>query len=109
MDMDGGVVVTPTYPFPPELEPYYVSWRWVPHRGWCGVQRLLFHYTMHYGITPVSWEGRYCFERLEDALWSMSEWSGAGDPPGRWHKHPDSGRRRDPDTGETWDEEEYRP
>lgn len=99
----------PAYPFPPELEEHYEGWKWIPSRGWCGVARLLFHYTLHYGIVPTGYQGRYCFQERADALSSMAAWSGLGDPPGRWHKHPDTGRRRDPDTGETWDENEYHP
>ncbi len=91
-----------------EVRSYYVHLRWIEPVGWCGVHRLLFHWTMHIGIDETGYADRYCFERADQAIVSMELWNGEGDPPGDWHKHPATGRRRDPKTGEVWDEHEYR-
>lgn len=95
-------------PFPPKLTPEYTLIRRVPEVGWCGVHRLLFHWTVHYGISEYSIEGRYCFQTESMAWEALLAWDGKGDMPGRWHKHPPTGRRRDPDTGEIWHESERR-
>lgn len=73
-----------------------------------GVHRLLFHWTLHVDISEFGYEDRYCYENLPDALKDAVTWDGQGDPPGRWHKHPRSGRRRNPDTGLIWHESEAR-
>jgi hypothetical protein len=44
---------------------------------------------------------RWCYHTLVDALHAFEAWDGTGEPEG-WHRHPYSGRRRDPDTGEEW-------
>jgi len=92
--------------FPLMLLGDYPFIRWVPRVGWCGVHPLLYHWTVHYGIRHSGIDGRYCFKTEAEAREALIEWQGDGDIPGRWHKHPPSGRRRDPDTGEIWNEED---
>lgn len=96
-----------TYAFPTRRSDYTTT-RWVPNIGWCGVHRLLYHWTVHCGITPIGYEDRYCFATEAQATSSMNEWDGEGDMPGEWHKHPKSGRCRDPKTGDIWHESEPR-
>lgn len=99
----------PSYPFPEELTGYYTHIKWVPGIGWAGVHRLMFHWTVHYGIDDYGYSGRYCYATQADAIESLAGWTGEGDAPGRWHKHPPTGRRRDPDTGEVWHESVLQP
>lgn len=58
-----------------------------------GVNRLLFHWTLHVDIHEGGYEDRYCYQMRYGALLAMGKWDGAGDPEG-WHRHPKSGRRR---------------
>jgi hypothetical protein len=91
-----------------ETKSHYTAMRELPDGRVCGVHRLLFHWTMHIGISNYGYEERYCYQTEKQAIDSMMAWDGTGDPPGDWHKHPDSGRRRDPFTGEIWHESQYR-
>lgn len=43
-----------------------------------------------------TYEDRWCYETLPEALLAAEAWEGTGDPDG-WHRHPASGRRRDGD------------
>lgn len=99
----------PTYELNESVKSAYTHLRFIPGRGWCGVHRLLYHWTVHIGLDDFGYEERYCYATEHMAKESVDAWDGAGDPPGGWHKHPDSGRRRDPVTGEIWQESEYRP
>ena len=36
----------------------------------------------------------YCYEDMGDVISAVRSWDGEGDPPGRWHRHGRSGRRR---------------
>ncbi len=74
----------------------------------CGIHRLLFHWTLHIGIDHFGYEDRYCYSSQPVALLDMIHWEGEGDPPTHWHKHPATGRCRDPLTGEIWNESEVR-
>lgn len=95
----------PSYEFPSQFYKDYTAIKWVPEIGWCGVHRLMFHWTMHYGIDPNgNNNGRYCYQTEFQAQYSLALWDGTSDPEGEWHKHPPSGRRRDPETGEIWNE-----
>jgi hypothetical protein len=37
----------------------------------------------------------YCYPTRAQALDAAAVWTGEGDPPDGWHRHPNSGRRRD--------------
>ncbi len=45
------------------------------------------------------YDDRWCFHTLRAAKEALDAWDGLGEPDG-WHRHPDSGRRRDLETGE---------
>jgi hypothetical protein len=85
----------------------YALVRRLPDGRLCGVKRLLFHWTIHVGITFTGHDERYCYATFAGAASALEAWDGEGEPDG-WHKHPSSGRRRDPATGETWDEHDPR-
>ena len=79
----------------------YIETRELPDGRIIGVHRLMYHYTMHVDIDEFGYRERYCFETKELALVALRTWDGTGDPAG-WHRHPESGRRRNLRTGEEW-------
>lgn len=83
---------------------YMRFWR-LPDGRLCGLQRLLFHYTVHVDIFAFGYSDRYCFITAELALDAMSRWDGTGDPD-NWHRHPTTGRRR-PDADPAREHIEY--
>jgi hypothetical protein len=90
------------------IESLYFSTRALDDGRIIGVHRLMFHWTLHIDISDIGYEDRYCYHQLAAAIIDMHTWDGKGDPPGRWHKHPATGRRRNPDTGFIWHESEAR-
>jgi hypothetical protein len=78
----------------------YDVMRQLPDGRWCGVVRLLFHWTLHVDIDWSGYADRYCYREKLDAVRALKEWDGTGDPEG-WHRHPPSGRRRDSE-GNEW-------
>ncbi len=46
------------------------------------------------GLTEASYHGRYCFESPAEALASLAQWDGHGDPGGNWLKYKGSGGER---------------
>jgi hypothetical protein len=94
---------------PQDVQDQYTHMRDVPHVGICGVHRLMFHWTVHIGIDDTGYDDRYCFATEQMAKDSLDAWDGTGDMPDHWHKHPSSGRRRNPSTGAIWHEMENRP
>lgn len=86
---------------PPEVASHYVALRTLPDGRIIGVARLLYHWTLHVGIDEDGYADRWCFATRELAEAACRDWSGVGDPDG-WHRHPKSGRRRDPTTGREW-------
>lgn len=84
-----------------EVRKSYVVMKQLPDGRLCGVLRLLYHWTMHVDIDPCGYRERYCYKSLPDAIIALDKWDGTGDPEG-WHRHPESGRRRDLETGQEW-------
>jgi hypothetical protein len=81
----------------------YLAVRMLPDGRWIGVHRLLYHWTLHVDICPVTgnYEDRYCYHDIASCHDQMLTWDGTGDPTG-WVRHPTSGRRRDAETGAEW-------
>ena len=92
-----------------DVASHYEVMRYTPHGGWIGVQRLLFHWTLHADIDVMGYARRWCYQDHQQAIAAFYAWDGEGDPPGRWNKAHHLGLRRDPDTGETWPERELQP
>ncbi len=67
----------------------------------CGVSRLLYHWTLHVDIDWSGYAERYCYGTRVHAEQALEAWDGSGDPEG-WHRHPETGRRRNLTTGEEW-------
>ena len=82
------------------VEPYIFIKRFADSRI-CGILPLLYHWTMHVDISEWGYEDRYCYQTKELAIAALKEWNGKGDPK-NWHRHPKTGRRRNPETGEEW-------
>ena len=79
----------------PETRAQYLLMRTLPDGRVFGVHPLLYHWTLHVDIDDFGYNERYCYPDLADALLACATWDGAGDPPGFWNRHPESGRRRD--------------
>lgn len=71
----------------------------IDEERWVMVERLMFHYTIKWGVIGDylnGYEDRWCIADLETALMSFREWKGRqfdGEPT-MWRRHPASGRRR---------------
>ena len=78
----------------------YIAMRQLPDGRWCGVLRLLFHWTLHVDIDWTGYADRYCYRDKAEAIGALKEWDGTGDPVG-WHRHVNTGRRRDSE-GNEW-------
>jgi hypothetical protein len=79
---------------------HYTHMCYNPHRGYCGIKRMLFTVGLFYNIYPFpsSAEGRYCFHTLADAVDALKNWDGVDDPVGDWIKHfGQSGEYHHPD------------
>ncbi len=82
-----------------EVKSYYTKMKTLADGRICGVHRLIYHWTMQVGISEFGYEERYCFATQEMAETAMDAWDGTGDPI-LWHRHPETGRRRNVVTGE---------
>lgn len=49
-----------------------------------GIGELIFTSAVYYGLSYYGWKKRWCFSTLSEAIESISEWDGEGDPPGCW-------------------------
>ena len=85
-----------------ETKRYYTHLKTLPDGRIVGVKRLLYHWTVHIDISDCGYSDRYCYPTQRAARVSLKFWDGEDDPPGNWHKHPTSGRRRSLKTGEIW-------
>jgi hypothetical protein len=83
------------------LESEYAAYRTMPNGRICGIRRLMYHWTMHVDINEFGYDDKYCFATLALAKTALDQWDGTGDPIG-WHRHLNSGRRRDLATGAEW-------
>lgn len=86
---------------PSDLASHYRYLREMPDGRVCGILRLLLHWTIHVDVHEFGYEDRYCYSTFSGARAALDAWDGTGDPVG-WHRHPASGRRRNPGTGEEW-------
>jgi hypothetical protein len=67
---------------------------------WVSIDRLMYHYSIKWGTVNdyiTGYEDRWCLADLPLAIASFSEWKSRGfvGEPGGWHRHPNSGRRRE--------------
>lgn len=76
-----------------DADGYLMFWR---HKrcGVCGLHRLLYHWTVHVGVSRTGYRERYCYYDGAAAIIAFDAWDGIDDPVG-WHRHPTTGRRVD--------------
>lgn len=79
---------------PDNVKAEYYALRVLPDGRVIGVRRLLYHWTLHVDIDWVGYRDNYCYETRYRAMVGLNEWTGADDPPGGWHRHTATGRRR---------------
>jgi hypothetical protein len=61
------------------------------------IARIGLNYAILADITEWGYGDRWCFSSIWNAMEALAEWSlrdGEGEPQG-WHRHPDTGRRRE--------------
>jgi hypothetical protein len=68
------------------LKDGYFSLIEIPGKGLCGLFRFIYTTGLCIGLNEYSYEGRYCFKNGLEALHSLNQWDGTGDPPGDWVK-----------------------
>lgn len=62
--------------------------------------RQIFNWRLNIGPAgEPTIEDFYCYERMTECIEAVLTWDGEGDPPGHWHRHGASGRRRSWETG----------
>lgn len=54
----------------------YVTLKTLPDGRLCGVQRLIYHWTVHIDIHETGYEDRYCFYTRELAEKALAAWEG---------------------------------
>jgi len=86
---------------PPETLATYPLIGQLPDGRYCGIHRLLYHWTMHVDLDEFGYADKYCFATQALAVAALINWNGEGDPDG-WHRHLKTGRRRNLETGEEW-------
>ena len=66
----------------------------------CAIQKLMYTHALLADMTPWGYEAdsRWCYGSYAAARAALDAWSGEdGTEPSGWHRHVQSGRRRDPD------------
>lgn len=79
----------------------YVAVKQLEDGRWVGLQRLMYHYTIHVGIDEIGYQDRWCIASLAMAVSALENFDGT-EPPLYWHKHPATGRYRDLASGIEW-------
>lgn len=70
---------------------------------WAALQQFMFTWAIIEGQFGDyhGYEDRWCYSTREKAKAAFEAWNGIGEPTG-WHRHPDSGRRVNLETGEEY-------
>lgn len=66
----------------------------MPDGSYIGVVDFLFTRALMIGITPISYDRRFCYHKDGSAEIAFKYWNGTGDPVGNWIKEKPSGRER---------------
>lgn len=82
-----------------ETDPTTVTWADLPdgRRVWVRMM-LLGNYRVIIGDPEaLYYDDSWCFREVSEAVMAATarDWDGTGDPPGRWHRHISTGRRRE--------------
>lgn len=65
------------------------------------IHRFMFTYAILVGLNPSGYDDRWCYGSYGKAKAALEAWDGTGEPTG-WHRHPDTGRRVNEETGEMY-------
>src|SRR5258705_12348211 len=58
------------------------------------IAKFMFTFAILSDLTEYGHGDRWCYESVWDAMEALAAWDGEGEPQG-WHRHPDTGRRRE--------------
>ncbi|RBB38893.1 hypothetical protein DPV79_16055 [Burkholderia reimsis] len=72
----------------------YTDYRVFPNERDAMICRLMFTFAIIADMTPYAYGERWCYHSYADAKAALDAWDGEGEPTG-WHRHPDTGRRRE--------------
>lgn len=65
----------------------YIVVRQLQDGRWIGVIRMIFTTGLCIGLHAHGYSGRYCYDRLYDAVEAAKTYTGEGDPSGPWIKY----------------------
>ena len=61
-----------------------------------GILNLIYTCAIVSGLTKTGYENRWCYHDEISAIVALTNWDGEdGTEPDGWHRHPQSGRRRE--------------
>jgi hypothetical protein len=65
----------------------YIGIRQITNGEWIGIMRMNYTYGLCVGMDESGYKGRYCYERILDAMTAARVYEGEGDPIGPWIKY----------------------
>jgi hypothetical protein len=70
--------------------------------GFVCINRLMYTHAILADLTHLGYGDRWCYKDYDAARAALDAWDGQdGTEPSGWHRHPNSGRRRDENGHET--------
>jgi hypothetical protein len=72
----------------------YTDYRVFPNGRDACLTRLTYTVALLADLEYCGYGDRWCYESYEKAKAALDAWDGEGEPTG-WHRHPDTGRRRE--------------
>lgn len=82
----------------------YTHIRELPDGRWAAIMPLIFTTAIVTGTwagAVYGYDDRWCYRTPDMARVALEAWNGQGEPIG-WHRHPDTGRRVNEETGEAY-------
>lgn len=73
----------------------YKNVRQFPDGSFAATFQFLYTCAIVHKLYEFGYSDRWCYRCAEEAVEALAAWDGTGEPAG-WHRHPASGRRRDP-------------
>lgn len=72
----------------------YVDIKFMPDGSYAGLFQFMYSWGVVAGLHMYGYEDRWCFHGYDKAKAALDAWDGEDEPQG-WHRHLNSGRRRD--------------
>lgn len=72
----------------------FTHYRLFPNGRDAMLMRLMFTHAIVADLSSMYYGDRWCYHTFEAAKAALDAWDGEGEPTG-WHRHPDTGRRRE--------------